>query len=281
VSVALSADGDTLAVGAYLEDSFAFGIDGDQNNDFVENAGAAYVFERNAMEQWSQQAYVKASNTGWGHTFGWSVALSSDGDTLAVGAYNEGSNATGIGGDEWNELASYSGAVYVFERNAMSQWSQQAYVKASNTNAGDAFGHKLALSAEGDVLAVGAYNEDSNATGIDGNQASQAALDAGAVYVFERDLMDQWSQQAYVKASNTGAGDYFGDALALSGNGNVLVIGAYYEASNAVGIEGNQADNSLAGAGATYVTVRDGAGEWSTPTYLKAPNTDGGGLLRL
>jgi trimeric autotransporter adhesin len=146
--------------------------------------------------------YVKASNTGANDRFGNSVALSADGNTLAVGAYGEDSSATGIGGDQTNNSASSSGAVYVFARSG-STWSQQAYVKASNTGAGDCFGSSVALSADGDTLAVGAYNEASSATGIGGVQTNNSAPSSGAVYVFTRSG-STWSQQAYVKASNTG-----------------------------------------------------------------------------
>jgi hypothetical protein len=61
------------------------------------NAGAVYVFTRSGTT-WSQRAYVKASNTEANDEFGNSVALSSDGSTLAVGAPVEDSVATGIGG---------------------------------------------------------------------------------------------------------------------------------------------------------------------------------------
>ena len=68
-------------------------------------AGAVYVFSRSDTT-WTQQAYVKASNTGACDQFGFSLSLSSDGNTLAVGASREGSNATGIGADgEDNDLA--------------------------------------------------------------------------------------------------------------------------------------------------------------------------------
>jgi hypothetical protein len=71
--------------------------------------------------------YVKASNTGSSDVFGYSVALSADGNTLAVGAYGEASNATGVNGDDTDNSASASGAVYVFARTG-STWAQQAYV---------------------------------------------------------------------------------------------------------------------------------------------------------
>jgi hypothetical protein len=74
--------------------------------------------------------------------------------------------------------------VYVFTRSA-STWTQQAYVKASNPDANDFFGISVALSDDGNTLAVGA-RESSNATGIGGAQANNSAGDAGAAYVIAR-----------------------------------------------------------------------------------------------
>ena len=62
------------------------------------------------------------------------------------------------------------------------------------------------------------------------------------------------SQQAYLKASNTGADDWFGWSVAVSGD--TVVVGAESEDSSATGVDGNQADNSAAEAGAAYVFVR-------------------------
>ncbi len=107
------------------------------------------------------------------------------------------------------------------------------------------------MSADGNTLAVGARDEDSAATGIDGDQADNSALAAGAVYVYTR-AGATWSQQAYVKASNTGRGDNFG-SVTLSADGNTLAVAAFREDSAATGIGGDQADNSAGGAGAVYL----------------------------
>jgi hypothetical protein len=272
-SVALSSDGNTLAIGAFLEDSNATGIDGDQANDAFPNSGAVYVFVRDAAGQWSQQAYVKASNADAFDHFGDVIALSDSGDTLAVGAYQESSNAVGIDGNQADSSSFNAGAAYVFVRDAADQWSQQAYIKASNTGQQDYFGINVALSGDGDTLAVGATGESSSATGIDGDQGGGAGS-SGAVYVFVRDAADQWSQQAYVKASNTDPTDYFGHGIALSDDGDTLVVGAPGESSNATGIGGDQDDDSLSDSGAVYVLVRDGAGQWSHETYIKATHPD-------
>jgi len=58
------------------------------------------------------------------------------------------------------------------------------------------------------------------------------------------------AQQAYLKASNTGALDDFG-AVAVSGD--TMVVGAPGESSNATGVNADQSDNSAPESGAVYV----------------------------
>jgi hypothetical protein len=218
----------------------------------------------------AQQAYVKASNTGTWDFFGYTIALSGDGNTLAVGAIGESSDASGIDGDQASDSAESSGAVYVFTRSGAT-WSQQAYVKASNSDAGDRFGSSIALSADGNTLAVGASGEASAARGINGVQADNSASQSGAVYVFTR-VDTLWAQEAYIKASNADARDQFGYSLALSADGNMLAVGAPFEASAAIGINGNESDNSTEESGAAYVFTRAGT-TWSQHAYIKASNT--------
>ncbi len=264
--------GDTAVVGAYLEDSSAPGVNGDQTNNSAADSGAAYVFVRSGTT-WSQQAYLKASNTDSGDAFGYSVAVS--GDTVVVGAFAESSNATGVNGNQADNSAFLSGAAYVFVRDGFGVWSQQAYLKASNTGSFDRFGYSVAVS--GDTVVVGAHGEDSNATGVDSNQADNSASFAGAAYVFVRDGGGVWSQQTYLKASNTGTSDQFGFSVAVSGD--TVVVGANLEASSATGVNGDQTDNSADDSGAAYVFVRDGGGVWSQQAYLKASNTGGSDLF--
>jgi hypothetical protein len=237
-------------VGAPGEDSAATGIGGDQADNAALDAGAVYVLARSGTA-WSQEAYVKASNTGAGDRFGAGLALSGDGATLAVGASGEDSAAAGAGGNEADDSAADAGAVYVLARSGPA-WSQQAYLKASNTGAGDGFGRSVALSSDAAALVVGASGEGSAATGVGGDQADDSAAPAGAVYVLARGGA-AWTQQAYVKASNTGAGDGFGASVALSADGSTLAANATGEDSAATGIDGDQADNSAESAGAVYL----------------------------
>jgi hypothetical protein len=262
-SVAVS--GDTIVVGAPGEDSNATGVNGDQSDASAQNSGAVYVFMRNGTT-WTQQAYLKASNTQTGDSFGGSTAIS--GDTIVVVAWNEDSKATDVNGNQTDNSFPGAGAAYVFVRDG-TNWTQQAYLKASNTGAEDYFGSSVSVS--GDTVVVGAGNESSNATGVNGNQANNSAARAGAAYVFARKGTN-WTQEAYLKASNTGAEDYFGSSVSVSGD--TLVVGAGNESSNATGVNGNEANNSAAGAGAAYVFVREGT-TWTQHAYLKASNTGG------
>jgi hypothetical protein len=262
-SVALSADGSTLAVGARHEDSASIEIDNSASS-----AGAVYVFTRSGTT-WSQQGYLKAANAGRRDYFGTSVALSGDGSILAVGASGESGGANGVNGNFAADVPS-SGAVYVFTRSSAA-WVQDAYVKASNTGEDDSFGASIALSADGSTLAVGATSEDSSATGVNGGQVDDSAPGAGAVYVFTYSGV-KWSQRAYVKASNTGGDDHFGHSVTLSGDGSTLAVGADGEASAATGVGGNQANDSAPGAGAVYVFTRSGE-TWGQRSYVKPSST--------
>jgi hypothetical protein len=354
LSLALSRDGNTLAVAAPWEASAATGPNGNQRDDSIPQAGAVYVFTRTGND-WSQQSYLKASNTGHkgegddveGDQFGFSVALSADGDSLAVGAISEDSKAIGVGGTQADDSASASGAVYLFSRTGTS-WAQQAYLKGGNSEAGDLFGYSVSLSADGSTLAVAAYDEDgggrgvnpiddngSNGTGaiyafsrrgtawtqtgyfkgsrsqrndalgytvaisddgrtIAGGTAEESCLNGGidpagcdidtfpehmaagsvgAVYVWARSG-DTWTEQAFIKASNPDLEDWFAVRLALSGDGNTLLVGAPMEDSAARGVNGREDDDSADDSGAAYVFRRTGAA-WSQRAYIKASNAEG------
>jgi hypothetical protein len=254
-AVALSEDGQTLAVGAPGESSDADRINGNQSDDSAPNAGAVYVFRNNGPAGWVQEAYIKPDNSVAGQLFGSSISVSGDGDTLAVGA--------------WGESAA-TGAVFVFTRSG-SDWEQQAHLKASNAEAGDEFGRAVSVSADGDWLAVGAPWEASNATGINGDQTNNSFNSAGAAYAFHR-AAGAWTQQSYIKPAVSNLGAQFGGALALSGDASTLVVGATIESGASTGINGNPYDQSQQLSGAAYVFSLAG-NAWSQQAYVKASDT--------
>ena len=268
-ALGLSGSGNTLAVTAVYESSAATGINGDPSNSTsAASSGAVYVFTR-AGATWTQETYVKASNARLGSTFGSSLALSSDGSTLAVGSTDETSAAKGIGGNQNDTSAKTAGAAYVFVR-AGATWEQEAYVKASNTRADARFGYSVALSGDGNKLAVGSPYESSNALGVGGNQLDISAEDSGAAYVFARSGTT-WSQEAYVKASNTRAfiQALFGCSVALSGDGKRLAVGAKYERSAGFGINGVEDSMTMDYRGAVYAFGATGE-TWKQTAYVKA-----------
>ncbi|MFZ5438856.1 MAG: EGF domain-containing protein [Myxococcota bacterium] len=265
LALALSADGSTLAVGAPGEDSASPGVDGVQANEGASDSGAVYVFTRLASS-WAQQTYLKASSPERFAAFGWSVSLSHDGDSLAVGApYADGPGSA----------VADSGTVSVFQRTA-GAWAQQASVRAptptirgsfglglalsgdggrlavgglnsgvivlvrsgaawvvegalmaSNGDATDLFGESLSLSAAGDVLAVGAPGEDAASAS---DPLDNSAVDSGAAYVFRR-LGTSWTQEAWIKASTPVAFGQFGRELSLSADGETVSVGANMSAA--------------------------------------------------
>jgi len=232
IAIALSSDGATLLVG------------GDLNT-----TGAADVFVHGAT--WTPQAHLVANNAEVNDNFGFSVALSADGNLAGIGAVTEASASRGIDGDGTDNSAASSGAAYLFARAGMT-WTQRAYVKASNSDPSDQFGMSVALSSDGDTFVVGAIDDASAGRGLTGDPTDNSAPLAGAAYVFVR-AQTTWTQRFYLKASNAEGGDLFGRAVSASAEGTAIAVAAHHEASAAPGVDGDQTDNSAGAAGAAYV----------------------------
>ncbi len=260
-TIALSDDGQTLAVGSPSEDGSVGGI-GSPSDEGASDSGAVYVFRRVAGA-WTFDARIKASNPGAGDSFGLALALDGDGTTLAVGAQGEASSGTGVDGMV-DDAAPYSGAVYVYRRTS-GTWRQEAFVKATNTGSMDAFGAAVSLSDDGGTLVVGAPGEDSGGTLV-GSTPDETGLQSGAVYVYRRSG-GTWSFEAFVKASNTGLLDAFGQTVALSANGTVLAVGAPTEDSSAIGV-GGASDELGPETGAVYL-YRRVSGAWGFEAFVK------------
>jgi hypothetical protein len=183
-SVALSSDGTRLAVGAYLNDGTG------------SNAGHVRVFD------WSGSAWTQVGGDIDGEAaadrFGTSVALSSDGTRLAVGAiYNDGTGSN-------------AGHVRVFKESG-GAWTKVGD-DIDGEAAGDYFGWSVALSSDGTRLAVGAPQNDGGGT------------DSGHVRVF--DLVGGTWTQVGGDIDGEAAGDQFGQSVALSSDGSRLAVGA-------------------------------------------------------
>jgi hypothetical protein len=225
--------------------------------------------------------YVKANNTDANDRFGGfvdattvdgtgkAVSISGDGLTLAVGApYEDGSLAGGAINSINNNLLRDAGAVYVYSRpNTASNWVFQAKIKPVELGSADAFGHAVDISSDGNTLLVGSLFEDGSGTGVN-PVADNEVSNAGAAYVFTR-AGTVWTQQASLKPPSTAlANEYFGAAVAISGDGTTAVIGAHREDGSGAGI--NPVHNDLMEeSGAVYIYTRT-AGVWTFDATIKA-----------
>ena len=244
-ALALNGDGSVLAVGAHLEDGDGVGV-GSTASELATGSGAVFVYRHGTV--WSLDGFIKATNTAREDEFGISVALSSDGTVLAVGAHHEDGGGDGIN-PAFDESAPESGAAYVY-RFGGGGWAPEAFIKAPNSDRGDAFGLALTLSRDGTMLAVGAPLEDSRSTGV-GGAYNEDAFDSGAVYLY-RAVGMRWGFLAFVKANNTETDDQFGTSVALSADGRALAASAVNEDSDTVGVGGVSNEGS-SNSGAAYL----------------------------
>jgi hypothetical protein len=274
---AVAIHGDTVVVGAPRANVFPTGP-----------TGVAYVYERNAggVGNWGFVTTLTASDGAVGDVYGWSVAIHED--TVAIGAYADSGyvgdayvyerNAGGAGawgevarlvasdgvpgtwfgtavdvfgdtivvGAEFHDLptATNAGAAYLFERNAggPDAWGETAQLTGVVPSSLDHFGVSVSIFA--DTVLVGA----------------REALQAGAAYVFERNLggANAWGQAAVLAPSDGVATDWFGNSVSLYGD--LALVGAFWH------------DHPVPNGGAAYAYARDqgGAGAWGETAELTA-----------
>lgn len=195
ISVSLSSDGTVVAIGANNENSNGNGA-----------AGKVRVYQ-NINGSWIQKGSDMSGEFS-GDYFGSSVSLSSDGNTVAIGAPGPGSASIG----------NNSGKTYVFEYSN-GNWTQIGN-SISGESIGDSSGRSVSISANGSVVAIGAYQNNS-ANGID----------AGQVRVY-KNIANTWTLLGN-EINGESAGFQLGYDVSLSANGEILTAGTPYGADNA------------------------------------------------
>ena len=205
-----------------------------------QSGGFAYIFV-DGREGWVEKMMISGLDTAPDDFFGDAVALSGDGTTVLVGAPG-------------HQHAEFNGAAYIFVRER-STWVQQMELTApDDPDPPLAFGatRGVALSNDGDTAAIGAWKDN------DGAQW------AGAVYVFERDPNTaEWSFQVKLIVSDPAEGAQFGQSVALSADGNILVGGAH------------QDDDAGPASGSAYVFIRDPkTSQWTEQIKLTASDAE-------
>ncbi len=284
--VAITGDGLTMAVG-----SKGSGTRG--------AVSGVYIYKKNVTtDTWAYDTFFTPPNADLRvDEFGASVSISDDGKTIAVGAPSEGSNATGINGNEADNSVTVSGAVYIFT-NTTGSWTQQAYIKADTANRNSYFGATVSLSKDGNTLLTtkslasgalevfifertnGSWSQKLKAVPSTFTNAlsinTQAALSKdGMTFAFSTGKSDSiyiytkqaatgaWTQQAALTVTGAVPKNKFGnssiriDKNSLSADGNTLVVSG---------------QNSTSGIAESYIFNRTGT-SWAQGSTLSLEAT--------
>jgi len=192
--------------------------------------------------QW-QFLKLAAPDGATGDWFGSSVAASSDGSTLVVGARNK----------KIGEGSTYQGAAYVFTRSG-NAWLLARELTASDGGPSNYFGESVAVSADGGTIVVGASNSSN----------------PGAAYVFTGSGSN-WTEAQKLTAVGGAGNNYFGSSVAVSTDGSVIAVGA----------EGAAAAYMFTKSGSTWSQIQklissDGGGAFGCSIAM---SSDGGTLI--
>lgn len=191
----------------------------------LSQAGFVYVFVRSGAT-WTQEAKLVASDPTAASHFGRSVAITSNGSRVVIGAYSS-----------TNGSYTNAGAAYVFSRSGTA-WTQEAKLLPNNPASNDEFGVSVTIDGNGDRVAVGAYKKTTAST-----------TQGGSVFVFSRSGT-VWTQEARLEAGDSGTA-YFGFKTMLNKAGTYLFASSHVHANE-----------TTLNVGAWYAFVRSGT-TWS------------------
>src|SRR5210317_1421409 len=236
-SVAISGDGNTAIVGAYVEDG--------TSPSYTFNAGAAYIFTRTSGS-WDTGTKIVASDREYRDLFGYSVAISGDGNTAIVGAIDEDGTSPDAGFN--------SGAAYIFTRTDGS-WDTGTKIRAPDPETQDYLGYSVSLSYDGNTAIVGSRYED--------GPPSAPVESQGSVYIFTR-TNGSWDTGTKITNPDPEQSDYFGGSVSISSDGNTIIAGAYTDDGTSPDVNFN--------SGAAYIFE---AGTAATLTVSKPIVADG------
>jgi hypothetical protein len=196
--------GNTIVVSTINESEDASG------ENTLDEAGSAYVFERDGGGNWNEVQKIVAPDRAANDHFGCSVSIS--GNYAIIGAKNEDEDASG-----GNTLES-AGSAYIFEPNGSEYWNKVQKIVASDRAGLDYFGGSVSIS--GNYAIIGAIEEDEDASGANTMSAS------GSAYIFNSDAGGTWNEIQKIVASDRAADEYFGVSVSISGN--YALIGQCY-----------------------------------------------------
>ena len=229
-SVAMDASGSRIAIGAPEDEVASVRI------------GSVRIFARTGTT-WTEEAVLAMPSGAAGDQFGRSVSMSEDGAHLLVGAP----------GDDVGSVT--DGGTFVHFSRASGSWTSGTVIglpPPGGPSNGDRFGEALVISGDGLHAAVGAPGREGGAT-----------MDVGQVHTFRRATGSAtWTPEAALVHSDAGVLDHFGSALAMTANGDRVLVGMPDD------------DNGLGSdVGTVRPFLRSGT-SWSEETAIAAPDGD-------
>lgn len=273
-SISISASGDVIAVSSPYADTNG-----------VNAVGKVYIF-RSSGNTWIQEASFYASDYSHNANFGYSISISADGNTLAIGADRANNNLVNDAGavyiytksgNTWIEqeklvaldaatwngfgrsvrishdaktaIISGRGGVYVFN-NTGGSWSQQQKLIASDSINSLSFGESISISGDGETIAVGSYHRNGG---------------EGGVYIFTTNESNIWVEEAILVSVDTLGDQNFGESVDLSTDGRTVAVGAAWNSR----IDQNNPGNILWSTGATHIYSKS-SNVWKERSMLTA-----------
>ncbi len=230
--ISVSIHDDLIVIGSRSADYDA------QGQNFMSDAGAAYIFEQDNTGTWVQNKKIVASDRTAGDFFGRSVSCHNE--QIIIGALYADTDQNG-GNYKLN-----SGAAYIFEMDSTGEWMEGQKIVTADRDWEDYFGH--AVDIYDDYLLIGALGENHT------NDSSIDMSNAGAIYAFEKNSSGMWIEQQKVVATDHAINNQFGNSVAL--NENVAIVGSY-----------NHQYSNLP-QGAAYILMRDSTGLWTEHQQL-------------
>ena len=206
----------------------------------IDYAGSAYFFERNQGGTWIQVQKVVSTDRSLFDWFGVSVDIS--GDYAVIGSMQD---AAGVNG---GSSVPQAGSAYIFERGVAGGWNMAQKIVADDRTSFSSFG--VAVAIDSNRIVVGAHQEDYDTSG------TNPLENAGAAYIYERDIVGDWHQMQKISNSDRAVDDFFGGALAI--DGDWIIAGLLREDEDTLGM------NTLSDAGSAYLFQRDSlTSQWS------------------
>jgi hypothetical protein len=200
-------------------------------------AGTGYTFQpvsRSLIIQDELPQSLSALDKANGDFFGYSVSIS---DNLAiVGSYKD------------DDSGESSGSAYIYANTSGNTWTQQTKLVASDAEADDRFGYSVAIS--GNLAIVGSRLDDAGGS------------NSGSAYIYANTSGNTWVQQMRITASDAESDDYFGTAVAISGN--QVVVGSYGD------------DNVGSSSGSAYVYANTSGNTWTQQRKITASDAASG-----